>query len=324
MNLFNTLLETTSEVISSETSSSSNTSDVTDNAFFKWLSDAWLWLQQNGIKLIVGLVVLALAWFIVNVIMNLVRRRELKKNKHSPAAINAVCKTIGIVLKILLILAFLGFEGVETSGVAVMLSSLSVVIGLAVQGALSNVAGGVVILIMRPFKIDDFIEAQGYMGTVEIIHMFYTYIITPDNKKVAIPNGTLANGVIVNYTAEKTRRVDMKFSVSYDTDLDKAKTVLLNILKKHKLVLKNPEPVVKIFSYENSSIDFIVRPWVKASDYWTVYFDVQSEVKAAFDKEGISIPFNQLDVHLVDEDKKTTKKVRIPSSKNNKANKASK
>ena len=315
MNFIKLLVEETSSL--AEETASSNT--ITETTGADKVVDYWNktvdWLSQNGIKLLIGLATLAIAWFILNVVLNIVRRRQIKRKKHSPAAINAIVKTVGIVLKICLVIAFLSYVGVETAGVGAILSGLSVIIGLAVQGALANVAGGVVIVAMRPFKVDDFIEAQGYKGTVEIIHLFYTNIITPDNKKIMIPNGALANGVIVNYSSEKTRRVDIVFPVSYETDVEFAKSEILKVVKKHKLVLKDPIATVRVSEYADSSINIVVRAWVKTEDYWTVYFDLMEQIKARVDETGIEVPFNQLDVHIVGGDSQNNKKKTAISKK---------
>ena len=170
--------------------------------------------------------------------------------------------------------------------------------GLALNGALSNLAGGVLIILTRPFRVDDFIDAQGYSGTVEDIHITCTKLRTPDNKVVYVPNGALSSGTIVNYSEKDTRRVDFTFSIGYGDDFEKAKNTVMNILSSHELVLDDPAPMVRVSEHGASSINLVARGWVKSSDYWTVNFDVIEAVKAAFDKEGIEIPFNQLDVHV--------------------------
>ena len=255
------------------------------------------WLMQNGIKLIIGLIVLFITFKVVNFIAKRLQRRLDKKNVDKTIA-NVTVKALKIVLKIMMFLLFLGYVGIETAGIGTIIGSVSVCIGLAVQGSLSNFAGGIVILVMRPFKLGDFIEAQGHSGTVTDIKMFYTYLNTPDNKVVMIPNGTLGNGDIINYSKEEERRVDLVFSVDYSTDLKLAKEIIEKEIENHQLILKDKGYFVRLGEMAASSLDIKTRVWVKNADYWTVYFDLLENVKKKFDENNISVPFNQLDVHI--------------------------
>ena len=255
------------------------------------------WLMQNGIKLIIGLIVLFITFKVVNFIAKRLQRRLDKKNVDKTIA-NVTVKALKIVLKIMVFLLFLGYVGIETAGIGTIIGSVSVCIGLAVQGSLSNFAGGIVILVMRPFKLGDFIEAQGHSGTVTDIKMFYTYLNTPDNKVVMIPNGTLGNGDIINYSKEEERRVDLVFSVDYSTDLKLAKEIIEREIENHQLILKDKGYFVRLGEMAASSLDIKTRVWVKNADYWTVYFDLLENVKKKFDENNISVPFNQLDVHI--------------------------
>lgn len=255
------------------------------------------WLMQNGIKLIIGLIVLFIAFKVVNFIAKRLQRRLDKKNVDKTIA-NVTVKALKLVLKIMVFLLFLGYVGIETAGIGTIIGSVSVCIGLAVQGSLSNFAGGIVILVMRPFKLGDFIEAQGHSGTVTDIKMFYTYLNTPDNKVVMIPNGALGNGDIINYSKEEERRVDLVFSVDYSTDLKLAKEIIEKEIENHQLILKDKEYFVRLGEMAASSLDIKTRVWVKNADYWTVYFDLLEKVKKKFDENNISVPFNQLDVHI--------------------------
>lgn len=255
------------------------------------------WLMQNGIKLIIGLIVLFIAFKVVNFIAKRLQRRLDKKNVDKTIA-NVTVKALKLVLKIMVFLLFLGYVGIETAGIGTIIGSVSVCIGLAVQGSLSNFAGGIVILVMRPFKLGDFIEAQGHSGTVTDIKMFYTYLNTPDNKVVMIPNGALGNGDIINYSKEEERRVDLVFSVDYSTDLKLAKEIIEREIENHQLILKDKEYFVRLGEMAASSLDIKTRVWVKNADYWTVYFDLLENVKKKFDENNISVPFNQLDVHI--------------------------
>lgn len=255
------------------------------------------WLMQNGIKLIIGLIVLFIAFKVVNFIAKRLQKRLDKKNVDKTIA-NVTVKASKLVLKIMVFLLFLGYVGIETAGIGTIIGSVSVCIGLAVQGSLSNFAGGIVILVMRPFKLGDFIEAQGHSGTVTDIKMFYTYLNTPDNKVVMIPNGALGNGDIINYSKEEERRVDLVFSVDYSTDLKLAKEIIEKEIENHQLILKDKGYFVRLGEMAASSLDIKTRVWVKNADYWTVYFDLLENVKKKFDENNISVPFNQLDVHI--------------------------
>ncbi len=294
-------LENVSSETSEVVSSSQPVAEDNPSSFETMITTAVNWLTEHGLKLLIGIVCMIILFMIINFLFK--KRfvnRLIKKKKTDKFIANAIAKAIRISLKAIVIVVFLGYVGIDTAGVGAVISSLGVVLGLAVQGSLANFAGGIVILVMRPFKITDFIEAQGYSGTVEEIHVFYTYLNTPDNKVVMIPNGALANGNIVNYSRKELRRVDMVFSISYSSDVEKAKKIMKDVLSNHKLVLKDPSPTVELNTMNQSSLDFVCRPWVKNSDYWTVYFDVTTQVKNAFKEEGIEIPYNQLDVHIID------------------------
>ena len=194
-------------------------------------------------------------------------------------------------LKIVLIIVVLGTVGIETTSFAALLASVGLAIGLALQGSLGNFAGGVLIMIFKPFKIGDLIEAQGQMGVVKEIEIFTTKLTGLSNKEIIIPNGSLSNGNIDNYSTEGTRRVDLVFGVSYDSDIKKTKDVLMQILTSHPKVLKEPAPSVNLLELADSSINFAVRPWCASADYWTVYFEVTEQTKEALDTAGIEIPY---------------------------------
>ncbi|MCB9362893.1 mechanosensitive ion channel [Candidatus Woesearchaeota archaeon] len=207
---------------------------------------------------------------------------------------------IGIALKVMLVIAVIGMVGVETTSFVAVLAAAGFAIGMALQGSLGNFAGGVLILIFKPYQVGDFIEAQGESGTVSKIEIFNTVLKTPDNKTVIVPNGAMANGNITNYSTEDTRRVDFTFAIGYGDDIKKAEKALTKIASGHKLALKEKgkEPFVRVKELGDSSVNFAVRIWVKQEDYWTVFFDVTEQVKATFDKEKISIPYPQMDVHV--------------------------
>ncbi len=209
-----------------------------------------------------------------------------------------VASLAGYGLKILLFLAIAGMLGFNLTTFAAVLAGASLAVGLALQGSLSNFAGGVLILLLKPFRVGDFIDATGYMGTVEDIHIFYTRLVTPDNTTVIIPNGDLSNASLKNFSMKEKRRLEMKFGVGYEDDIKKVQSVLTDIVLSHPLVLKDIEPFVRLSEHGDSAIIFTVRIWTQASDYWAVYFDIMETVKLRFDEENISFPFPQMDVHL--------------------------
>ncbi|MBQ3041846.1 MAG: mechanosensitive ion channel, partial [Clostridia bacterium] len=213
-----------------------------------------------------------------------------------------IMKTLAYVLriglKIVVVVCLVGYLGIDTSGLTALIASFGVCIGLAVNGAVANLAGGILIILTRPFKIDDYIEAQGHSGTVVDIHITTTKLLTPDNKVIYLPNGPLSNGDIVNYSEMDTRRVDFTFGIGYGDDFEKAKQIIKDICDAHALVMKEPAPFIRVTEHASSSINIVTRVWTKSEDYWTVYFDIMEQVKTEFDKAGIEIPFNQVDVHI--------------------------
>lgn len=255
------------------------------------------WCLNTGIKLIIAVVLLIISFKIINLI-----GKKIDKSHEKGKLDKTIAKILGYIfkigMKIVVAICLVGYVGIDTSGLAALITSFGVCIGLAVNGAVSNLAGGVLIIVTRPFKVDDFIEAQGHSGVVEDIHIICTRIRTGDNKVVYIPNGALSSGTIVNYSEKKTRRVDFTFSIGYNDDFEKAKKIITDICKSHELVLKDQPVLVRVGAHGASSIDIITRVWVNSGDYWTVNFDIIEAVKTAFDKEGIEIPFNQLDVHV--------------------------
>ena len=255
------------------------------------------WVLNTGIKILISLVIFMISFRIIKKIT-----RKITKNGESGKYDKTITKTFAyafsIGAKTLVIVCLIGYLGIDTSGITALIASLGVCIGLAVNGAVSNLAGGVIILVTRPFKVDDFIEAQGVSGTVEDIHMICTKIRTPDNKVIYVPNGSLANGNIINYSEKDTRRLELKFSIAYNSDYEKAKSLVWDIVTSHELVLSDPTPFVRMTAHGESSITLTARAWTKGSDYWTVNFDLLEAVKKSFDENGIEIPYNQLDVHV--------------------------
>lgn len=223
---------------------------------------------------------------------------SLSKRKIEPTLRNFLLNILNVLLKILLLITVISMIGVETTSFIAVLAAMGFAIGLALQGSLGNFAGGVLIIIFKPFIKGEFIETQGVNGTVDQIEIFTTTLITPDNKTITLPNGALANGNITNFSRQKTRRVDMEFGVSYSDDIKKFQKVLMEIVSNHKSVKKDPAPFVRLGELADSSINFRVRAWCDTAEYWNVYFDITEQVKLRFDKERISIPFPQRDVHV--------------------------
>ena len=255
------------------------------------------WATTSGIKLLIAIVILFVSFKLINLIARRIEKKG-NKDKYDKTIMKTLAYVFKLGLKIVIAVCLVGYVGIDTSGMTALVTSLGVCVGLAVNGALSNLAGGVLLILTRPFKIDDFIEAQGYMGTVEDIHITNTRLRTPDNKVVYIPNGALSTGNIVNYSEKDTRRVDFTFSVGYGEDFERAKAIITDICNAHELVLDDPAPFVRVSGHADSGINIVTRVWVKSADYWTVNFDVLETVKREFDKAGIKKPYNQLDVHV--------------------------
>ncbi|NKF08737.1 mechanosensitive ion channel [Clostridium gasigenes] len=255
------------------------------------------WASTNGLKLIIGLISLFIGFKLINKVIIGFRAILEKQNVEATLItfLDGLCEAI---LKILLVIFILGYIGIPTTGFAALIASAGLAVGLALQGSLSNFAGGVILLFIKPFKVGDYIEANGHSGTVESIKIFYTNLVTNDNKSIVIPNGTLSNGIVVNYTAKDTRRVDLVFAVAYTADILHVKKVLTEIVNKHNSILNVPEPFIAINEHGNSSVNFVLRAWCKTEDYLTVYFDLLEKVKIKFDNEEIDIPYPQMDIHM--------------------------
>lgn len=250
-----------------------------------------------GWTLIKALLVFIVGRFLISMINKLVQRVLLKRN-IDPSIKTFVGSLIHIILMILLIVSVVGALGVQTASFAALLASAGVAIGMALSGNLSNFAGGLIILIFKPYKVGDFIEAQNLSGTVREIQIFHTVLTTTDNKVIYIPNGSLSSSAVINYSYQQVRRVDWTFGVEYGTDYAKVKGVLEDILSKDERILKEPAaPFVAMSQLADSSVNYVVRVWVKSEDYWNVYFDTTRIVYERFNAEGIGFPFPQLTVH---------------------------
>ncbi|MDE6047926.1 MAG: mechanosensitive ion channel family protein [Anaeroplasmataceae bacterium] len=255
------------------------------------------WCATTGIKLIIGLVLLFIIFKITNILTKKLYKR-LQKRQADETLSRVGTQVIRVVIKVVCLICFVGYIGIETASITALIASAGVSVGLALQGSLSNFAGGIIIIVMRPFRIGDKITTNGESGTVEDIHMFYTVLVTADNKVVHVPNGALANNVIVNTSIKETRRVEVVMSIAYDADLNKATDVINAVCKQNPLIFTDPAPFVGIKEYSSSSVDLNIRAWCNNKDYWTIQNYLLVEIKKAFDENGIEIPFNQLEVAI--------------------------
>ena len=260
------------------------------------------WIVGYGMKIIIALLIFVIGRIVAKVIKNLVVKM-MEKSKVDAEVISFIGNLTYIALMVFIVLAALNQLGIQTASFIAIIGAAGLAIGLAFQGALSNFAAGFLLIVFRPFRVGDFIEGAGVSGTVMEIQIFTTQLTTLDNRKVIVPNAKLAGDNIINYTAMEARRVVLTVGVSYSEDLKKVKTVLMDILTSDERILDDPAPMVGVGELANSSVNFVVRPYVKPTDYWDVYFDIPEAIKIRFDKEGIKIPFPQRDVHIYNKDK---------------------
>ena len=247
--------------------------------------------------LVMALVTLILGLWIIGMITRGFGRLMEKRNVE--ATLQPFLKSlISALLKIMLLISVVGMVGVEATSFVAILGAAGLAVGLALQGTLQNFAGGVMILLFKPFKAGDVIDATGYIGSVSAIQIFNTILKTPDNKTIIIPNGQLANSSMTNFSTEATRRVDWTFGVGYGDDADKTRQVLTDLIKADDRILSDPEPFIALSELADSSVNFTVRAWVKSADYWGVFFEMNEKVYKKFAEEGLNIPYPQMDVHV--------------------------
>lgn len=249
----------------------------------------------KAMEVLAVLIILFILFKVINVITKSIKRRMEKKERDKTAT-KMVYHLTNKGLKILLVVLAIGCLGIDTTSIVGLFTAAGLGVGLAVQGALSNFAGGFLILVMRPFVVDDFIECQGVMGRVDDIHLFYTVLVTVDNKEVMIPNGALIGGNVINYSKLPTRRVDIDFAIDYKADFLKAEEIIKEVCANHALVLKDPAPFARITEWKESFLKITCRVWVKGEDYWGVRFDLIEQVYAAFKEAKVKVPFNQLEI----------------------------
>ena len=261
------------------------------------LNKIWELTTVFGLKILAAIVILILGRWVAKMLRKLVQRL-MNKAKVDPTLVTFVGNLTYVALMTFVILAALAQLGVQTTSFIAVLGAAGLAVGLALQGSLSNFAAGVLMIIFRPFKVGDFIEGGGAAGTVEEIQIFTTQLKTPDNKTVIVPNAKMTSDNIVNWSVKGTRRVDLVMGIGYGDDIDKARQIMGEVLAEDPRILIDPAPTIAVVELADSSVNFVVRPWVNAADYWGVHFDVTEKIKKRFDAEGISIPYPQRDVHV--------------------------
>ncbi|MEP5766434.1 MAG: mechanosensitive ion channel domain-containing protein [Halieaceae bacterium] len=250
-----------------------------------------------GINIAMAVIIFIIGRMVVGMVVNLCKKLMLRASMDE-MLVGFVGSILRWVLLLFVIVAALDQLGVNTTSLVALLGAAGLAIGLSLQSSLGNFAAGVMLIVFRPFQKGDFVEIAGTAGVVQQIGIFTSTLATPDNKEIIVPNGAIYNGSITNFSARDTRRVDMVFGIGYGDDIKRAKQVLTEIISADERVLKDPEPVIALGSLGESSVDFLVRPWVNSADYWAVMWDTNEKVKERFDAEGISIPFPQMDLHI--------------------------
>ena len=271
---------------------------IKEESFPTWLDEiTHQYIIPFGIKVLISIAILIIGHYVIKLLKRLLKG-VLERHKVEISLALFLNNLFSILLNFILIIAIISVLGIDTSSLVALLASAGLAIGMALSGTLQNFAGGVMIMLFKPFKVGDFIEAQGQLGTVKEIQIFNTIILTLDNKTVYIPNGGLATGIMTNYSKQGTRRVDWTFSIAYGDDYDKAKALILKLFAEDERILKEPAVFVELTKLNTSSVDIVARAWVKSEDYWGVYFSMNEKVYKNFPKEGLNIPFPQMDVHV--------------------------
>jgi len=264
------------------------------------LQKVYEYLAQYGFKVIGALIIFLIGRWLAKIISRWIEKALIKSRVDKTLA-KFIKNLSHIVLLVFVVMSAVAPLGVKTTQFAVVVGAAGLAIGLALQGSLANFASGFLMIMFRPFKVGDFIEAAGVKGTVKEIQIFNTIVNTPDNIRAIIPNAQITGGNVLNYTANGIRRVDLVVGISYEDDLKKAKTIIEGVLAQDERVLQDPKPNVAVFELGDSSVNFVVRPWVKSADYWDAYFDITTKAKLALDENGITIPYPQRDVHIKNE-----------------------
>jgi len=251
----------------------------------------------TGMEILIGLFILFVGFKISDKVTEKLLN-GLRKKKIDETLGNFLEPIVRIFLKVLIVLSVVAYMGVETTSFVAVIGAASFAVGLAFQGALANFAGGVLLIVLRPFIVGDFIEVEGNKGTVENISIFYTDLITPDNKVTVIPNSSVTSNSMTNFSKKQTRRVDLVVGVDYSSDIEEIKSTILDLVRKNDKILNQPEPFVGLGEYGGSSINFYVRLWVNSPDYWNVFYNFQENLKIVFDKKGIEFPYPHMDLNI--------------------------
>ncbi len=253
----------------------------------------WVW----GPKIVTALLTLIIGLWIIGIITRSIGKGMDKRNVD-PSLKPFIKSLINAILKVMLLISVIGMVGIQATSFVAVLGAAGLAVGLALQGTLQNFAGGVIILLLKPFKVGDFVTVSGESGTVDSIQIFNTFLKTPDNKVIIVPNGQAANSITTNFSAEETRRVDFTFGVGYGDSTEKTRETLMELINADERILKDPAPFVAVSALADSSVNFVVRVWVKGADYWGVFFDMNENVYNKFNEVGLNIPFPQMDVHV--------------------------
>ena len=270
------------------------------------LQKVYEYLAAYGLKILAAIVIFVVGRWLARLLSRLAGR-SLKRTGIDETLVRFSEHLSYIALLVFVIIAALATLGFQTASFVAVIGAAGLAVGFALQGSLANFAAGVLLIVFKPFKVGDFVEAAGKKGTVKAIRIFNTVLNAPDNVRVIIPNAQVTGSSIMNYTVNGTRRVDLVFGISYDDDLKKAQQVIEKVIADDSRILKEPATTVAVSELGDSSVNFVVRPWVQAADYWSVYFDITANVKLALDKNGITIPYPQRDIHVKNEAGKSSK-----------------
>lgn len=296
-----TIIAEVSEVVKDD-SAIQNLADaahrIAETPFSEWFPEmVKTYVVPFTIKLVVAIIVLIVGRWLIKIIKKGLGKM-LERRKTDPSLNTFLMSLVSVLLTFFLIMCIVGILGINTSSLVALLASAGLAVGMALSGTLQNFAGGVMIMLFKPFKVGDYISAQGHEGFVQEIQIFNTHVLTTDNKSVILPNGALSTGTMTVFSKQSTRRVDWVFSIAYGDDYDKAKSVLKRLCEEDERILKTPEVVIELLKLNNSSVDLTVRAWVNTPDYWPVYFSLNERVYKVFAAEGLNIPFPQVDVHV--------------------------
>lgn len=272
---------------------------TTEAAKYTEVAIELIWKYGPGI--VAAIITLIAGLWIIGIITRAFGR-EMEKKNMDPSLRPFLKSMLSAVLKVMLFISVIGMIGVQATSFVAVLGAAGLAVGLALQGTLQNFAGGVIILLLKPFKVGDWVDAAGYAGTINSIQIFNTYLKTPDNKTIIIPNGQLANSSMTNYSTEARRRVDWTFGVGYGDSTEKTRETLMSLINADERILKDPEPFIAVSELGDSSVNFVVRVWVESGDYWGVFFDMNENVYNKFNDVGLNIPYPQMDVHLHKQD----------------------